>query len=249
MYPINSVMISYDSTRAITVTKRNDREYYVKMYDLESYEMTFEEKIGGKPESYIKLKDVEQNAIGSKFAITYFDDGKWRLRVFGKESRSEEEIARDELDINELIGLDDWTMAIEIFPEPYIACTFIDDDRIFVNLFYNPTLTHYHFIYNVTEKVMIGKVSQKPLPCSRKNFPYKCFYNDELDEIYSFYRQGFSFIIKPDKSEDYIFDKMTDMDLGQMYLVYNKALIARSSSEVLFFKLELDELTETRKWK
>lgn len=59
MYPINSVMISYDSTRAITVTKRNDREYYVKMYDLETYEMTFEEKIGGKPDSYIKLKDVE----------------------------------------------------------------------------------------------------------------------------------------------------------------------------------------------
>lgn len=59
MYPINSVMISYDSTRAITVTKRNDREYYVKMYDLESYELTFEEKIGGKPDSYIKLKDVE----------------------------------------------------------------------------------------------------------------------------------------------------------------------------------------------
>ena len=47
------------STRAITVTKRNDREYYVKMYDLESYELTFEEKIGGKPDSYIKLKDVE----------------------------------------------------------------------------------------------------------------------------------------------------------------------------------------------
>ena len=169
--------------------------------------------------------------------------------MFGKESRSEEEIARDELDINGLIGLDDWTMAIEIFPEPYIACTFIDDNRIFVNLFYNPTLTHYHFIYNITDKVMIGKVSQKTMNCSRKNFPYKCFYNDELDEIYSFYRQGFSFIIKPDKSEDYLFDKMTDMDLGQMYLVYNKALIARSSSEVLFFKLVYDEFEEVRKWK
>jgi hypothetical protein len=40
-------MISYDSTRAITVTKRNEKEYYIKMYDLETYEMTFEEKIGG----------------------------------------------------------------------------------------------------------------------------------------------------------------------------------------------------------
>ena len=61
MYPICSVIISYDSTRAITVTKRNEKEYYIKMYDLESYEQTFEEKIGGNPDNYIKLKEVEQN--------------------------------------------------------------------------------------------------------------------------------------------------------------------------------------------
>ena len=42
---------------------------------------------------------------------------------------------------------------------------------------------------------------------------------------------------------------MTEMDLGQMYLVYNQALIARSSSDILFFKLEFDEQSETRKWK
>ena len=59
MYPICSVIISYDSTRAITVTKANEREYYVKMYDLESYELTFEEKIGGRPDCYIKIKEVE----------------------------------------------------------------------------------------------------------------------------------------------------------------------------------------------
>ena len=42
---------------------------------------------------------------------------------------------------------------------------------------------------------------------------------------------------------------MTDMDLGQMYLVYNQALIARSCSDILFFKLEYDENSETRKWR
>lgn len=72
MYPIVSVIISYDSTRAITVTKANEREYYVKMYDLETYELTFEECIKG---TYIKLKDVEQAADGKKFAIVYNDDG------------------------------------------------------------------------------------------------------------------------------------------------------------------------------
>ena len=36
---------------------------------------------------------------------------------------------------------------------------------------------------------------------------------------------------------------MTEMDLGQMYLVYGRALIARSSSEIVFFKIEVDEDT------
>lgn len=34
-----------------------------------------------------------------------------------------------------------------------------------------------------------------------------------------------------------------------MVLVYNNALIARSSSDILFFKIEKDEDTEERKWK
>ena len=48
MYPIISLIITYDSSRAITVTKKNEQEYFVKMYDLETYDQTFEEQIGGK---------------------------------------------------------------------------------------------------------------------------------------------------------------------------------------------------------
>jgi hypothetical protein len=59
MWPIVNVIINYDSTRAITTTKKDDRTYYIKMYDLESYNMTFEEKIGGGPNNYIKLKEVQ----------------------------------------------------------------------------------------------------------------------------------------------------------------------------------------------
>lgn len=59
LYPIVSMIITYDSTKTITVTKNNDMEYYVKQYDLESYKMTFEEKVGGKSGQYIKLKEVE----------------------------------------------------------------------------------------------------------------------------------------------------------------------------------------------
>jgi hypothetical protein len=42
---------------------------------------------------------------------------------------------------------------------------------------------------------------------------------------------------------------MIDMDLGSMYLVYDKALVARSSLEMLFFKREYNELTGKKEWK
>ena len=58
MYPIVSMIITYDSSRAVTITRKDDRNYFIKMYGLETYEMTFEEKIGGGPNSYIKLKEV-----------------------------------------------------------------------------------------------------------------------------------------------------------------------------------------------
>ena len=41
---------------------------------------------------------------------------------------------------------------------------------------------------------------------------------------------------------------MTDLDLGDMYLINNKALIARSSSRILFFKIIQDEETLVKKW-
>lgn len=34
-----------------------------------------------------------------------------------------------------------------------------------------------------------------------------------------------------------------------MYLVYNQALIARSSSDILFFKQIYDEASDTMKWR
>ena len=66
----------------VTVTKKTDREYFVKQYSLETYKMTFEEKIGGKKDSYIKLKEVEQNQKGDRYAICYMDDGVFKIRTF-----------------------------------------------------------------------------------------------------------------------------------------------------------------------
>lgn len=41
------------------MTMKDERTYWVKQYNLESYAITFEEMIGGLEDSYIKLKEVE----------------------------------------------------------------------------------------------------------------------------------------------------------------------------------------------
>lgn len=42
---------------------------------------------------------------------------------------------------------------------------------------------------------------------------------------------------------------MSDLDLGQMFLVNQKALIVRSSGSIFFFKLEAHALEKKRQWK
>ena len=41
---------------------------------------------------------------------------------------------------------------------------------------------------------------------------------------------------------------MYDKDLGAMFLVYEDALVVRCSSQILFFKLELDDFTGESEW-
>ena len=58
-YPLVSVTLNYDSTRILTVTKENDSRYYIKQYDIDTYDLLFEEAFGDNDTSYIKLKDIE----------------------------------------------------------------------------------------------------------------------------------------------------------------------------------------------
>lgn len=132
-------------------------------------------------------------------------------------------------------------MPIQGFADPFATCSFIDDNRIFVQLFYNYDRTHWHFIYDHKTNAIEGSPYSYTLKCSAKNFPYKSFYNTDDNEIYSFYRQGEAFVVSGDDAQETKFEKMTDQDLGQMYLINNKALIARSSSKIVFFKIVEEE--------
>jgi hypothetical protein len=53
------MMITYDSSRTIAIQKEDDQSFWISMYSLETYEQTFHELVGGTPESYIKIKDIE----------------------------------------------------------------------------------------------------------------------------------------------------------------------------------------------
>ena len=157
------------------------------MYSLQTNEQTFEEQVVGK---YIKMKEIEQNSTGKKYALCYLNDGLFRIRTFGKETRTEKEIRRNEFKVNEAIGINDYTMPIAGFQDPYISCTFITDETLYVCLFYNKKLTHFHFIYDDQARKIISPISQHELTCTMKNFPYKSFYNPDDSQIYTFYRQG-----------------------------------------------------------
>ena len=78
-YPIVNMSITNDSKSAITITKKSDQESLIKFYNLESKKLIWEEVISG---DYIKVKEVEQNSDGSKFACVYFDNGKFYMRSF-----------------------------------------------------------------------------------------------------------------------------------------------------------------------
>ena len=41
MYPLVSMAISYDSKKALVITKKNDRESWVSMFDLNTGDLTF----------------------------------------------------------------------------------------------------------------------------------------------------------------------------------------------------------------
>jgi len=102
------------------------------------------------------------------------------LRTFGTSSRDKDVIESEELKINESLDppIDDHTIPIYNFPDPFITCVFINHELIFVNFFHNASLTHHHFIYNYVTKEISGHASRE-LNCNNKNFPWKCFYSPE----------------------------------------------------------------------
>ena len=73
--------------------------------------------------------------------------------------------------------------------------------------------------------------------CSFLNFPIKSFYSAKHKECYTFYRQGYCISVDPHQPEvlPNRIEQITTNDLGSMYLLFEEALVARSSGNILFF--------------
>ena len=153
-YDILSVIITYDSSRVVTVTKENDVHCVIKQYNLhDNNKLTFEEHYYG---TYLKMKEVEQNDKGNLFHVCYMDDGVFKIRIFNKDEPADKDDQNKGFNINEVLGLNNYTIPVAGFPDPYITSCFIDNDRIFVNLFHNVELKHYQFIYSIKENAIVS---------------------------------------------------------------------------------------------
>ena len=99
------------------------------------------------------MKEVAQNEVGDRYALVYFDDGKFLLRTFKRDRiRTPYEINTNEVDINKLLNINDDSMAITALPEPFITCCFIEDHLLFIQLVFVPDQIHYHFLWNTKDR-------------------------------------------------------------------------------------------------
>jgi hypothetical protein len=45
-------------------------------------------------------------------------------------------------------------------------------------------------------------------------------------------------MVNSKRTNECVIEKITDVDFGNMYLLYDQALVVRSSSSILFFKID-----------
>lgn len=128
------------------------------------------------------------------------------------------------------------------FFEPLITVVFLPDGNLFIQVYHRFKKKQYSFTYSYIDDKMLSDVQIHSISnATIRNFPVKSFYSEHYQEIYTFYRQGQSFTHSYHDPTVIKHEKVTDSDLGNMYLVFDKALITRSSSSILFFKKVFNE--------
>ena len=98
------------------------------------------------------------------------------------------------------------------------------------------------FIYSFMHKKVIGQPTVIPMhPGVQRNFPIKTFFQDEYNLIFVFYRQGQAYAINGSDTAKYYEQKITEYDLGTLFFYDKKVLIAKSSEQIMFYKLNVSK--------
>jgi len=136
-----------------------------------------------------------------------------------------------------LLSIDDKSKPVTGFWEPLISVAFIPDDNLFVSCYHRFQRRQYHFTYSFHKQKPLSETIMTDIAdASQRNFPVKSFYSPVTEDCTTFYRQGHCITVNSKKPSESQLEKITDADLGSMYLLFDQALVVRSSSSILFFK-------------
>jgi len=145
------ISISHDSSVLLIVLVVDDEHCIIKQFCTDKIQIMFHHDLKGE---YIKAKEVIQNSDASLFCCPYFDNGTFRLLVFDKDR-----VHRD-FNINQAIKMDTKTRPNDNFQEPMMSACFVENDTIFVNIFHSKDLQMHHFIYSVSDNLIVGGSSK-----------------------------------------------------------------------------------------
>lgn len=150
-----------------------------------------------------------------------------------------------ELDVTEYLEIDDKSKPITGFYEPLITLSFKSKStQILVSVYHRIARDLHSFVFDFETGEKSHRDTTNLGHCSSLNFPIKTFFSEYTENYTTFFRQGHCVTRDGNAEEETRVEKITEADLGSMYLLFEKTLITRSSSSILLFKIN----EETGHW-
>lgn len=91
-------------------------------------------------------------------------------------------------------------------------------------------------MYDIVDKCVLGDIVVVNIDdCTPSNFPLRSILNTSTNEVFNLYRQGNMTRVPLKDTNTFDLTKLNG-DMDSVFFIYNKVIIVRSSSNVLFIK-------------
>ena len=91
-------------------------------------------------------------------------------------------------------------------------------------------------MYDIVDKCVLGDIVVVNIDdCTPSNFPLRSILNTSTNEVFNLYRQGNMTRVSLKDTNTFDLTKLNG-DMDSVFFIYNKVIIVRSSSNVLFIK-------------